>query len=151
MEHARDSTDKTGAADPHVCAPASVATTCCDRLPHTIARISLRRRGWSLRTYPNSNRIAHTVRRSAHLAFGQSAHGWAHGPDLIALPVSRPAPPTAVPVSKDVKEHGPLEELGIWRRGSGDIRLKTTCVRECRDESDWSMIVEVCGARELGI
>ena len=52
-------------------------------------------------------------------------------------------------MSKGFTKQGPLEEFGIWRRGSGDIRLNTTCVTECRDESDWSVIVEACGAREV--
>ena len=65
--------------------------------------------------------------------------------------MSRPAPPTAVPTWQGIKEHGPLEEIGIWRRASGDTCLNTTCVTECRDESDWSVVVEAYGAREVEI
>ena len=90
------------------------------------------------------SRTRYCVARSWLL--GPSAHRWAHGPDELTLPVSRPAQTTAVLVPSDIKDPGPQEACSIRRRGSSDHRPEMICVTECRDESGWS--VNECGGKQ---
>lgn len=92
------------------------------------------------------SRTRYCVARSWLL--GPSAHRWAHGPDELTLPVSRPAQTTAVLVPSDIKDPGPQEACSIRRRGSSDHRPEMICVTECRDESGWSVNAEAGSARD---
>ena len=92
------------------------------------------------------SRTRYCVARSWLL--GPSAHRWAHGPDELTLPVSRPAQTTAVLVPSDIKDPGPQEACSIRRRGSSDHRPEMICVTECRDESGWSVNAEASSARD---